>query len=1393
MESVDEHADVAASRAALADAPRSCAAYLDLVAALTALADAEPDPDDRAGQADEPVELLRAAVELADENLPVALARLAALLYWRCTARAEQDAAADDIAADRDEGIAHFGRLWRMAVDADAVPEFVADEFPVVQRVTDLLLQRAQLDRDMRDIDTAVGYASAVLDVLEGPETEPHQAISHYQLAQAHGLREDIRPGTEHDAIAHLRALRDMSPDRHPWHDESAVLLGMQLAQRIARDPGRYGADIDEAMDELRRAEDTLPANVDLAEGRAMLRYWQGTLLVLRHAVLGGDDDDRARAEEILTGIVETGGPTVFVDASRVTLIALRHVGRLPAGLRGTAGTSTPGDWLRQLRETNPDLRLSAAEAAEIDRVVAELSDDFWRNPMTAPIGQWLKVLPIIGTGVTERTPEELARARDLLRDIDMRDDAGNVLMAVMRDTIGVHRADMLRDPDTYREAVDELLATARTVAPDHPMRRVVEDVLAAGMSTRGARPTSADGLSDLVLRLEQVLTELPDDHPDRVRTITDLAITLLRTVPSGKPAIPVGRVRALLAQAIERSATDETTATLMVLLGWCEGMEGVLNDDVALVRRSIERYQRAATLVPPDHQLAIAVHGGLAASLMQRSVMDGSVEDMDAATYYSTLSHPSAGAAGQDAARMLNTVAGYWRNRDRLGADLLDQVVEARADALRYLRLDADSLPAMDATGDFVRPLVGADNELGFPTEGPRLAAFVAAADRLTTALAEREPDSFGYAEDVAMTAMANVGAGFAARDTSKLDIGLRLLSPRCDDTTAPVRRRLRALTIVGGALLMRFMIGRERADIDAAIDRLATARALAGEHPDDIATSDVASLSFQLGQCYMARSDVRRGDRRDAVAAGLAALRARAEDVLLQTGAQRALASAMSATDEAAEVTCWCVESGDATSAVTALEIGRGTVLYAATVDAGLPALLRDGGHPELAQRWEREVSAAGSAPWDLGAAAPVPGGTPIPSDLRRQVFTIIEGTDISSRLFTPPSAADIATALRAAAAEALVYLLPGGGNAPGLAVLVAEDGAVRAEMLPRLHVSPRDRIENFQRAQRNLLTGGGTRDEWSAALLQLCDWAWPAAMGPVLERMIGVRPGTPSRVVLVPVGVLGAVPWHAASRPVATGVRYASQDAIVSYAASARQFVDAVRRGRRPWHERPALARVRDSDLHWDRREMAEIQAHCYPGAPVLGAHGDDDDDADIVRPADVIGLLPGPDGDGASVLHLGCHGNYAPVPVDSSIVLDGDSHLYVRDVLRHARDRPADAPGGLVVLATCVSDLTDNAHDEALTLASAFLAAGGAGVVGTRWPVDDLPTALFMIMFHHYLNFGYPDPATALRATQQWMLNPNRALPPGVSAKLAGPMRRADLAAVRNWAGFTYQGQ
>ncbi|MGW1681177.1 CHAT domain-containing protein [Saccharopolyspora sp. NPDC002376] len=65
---------------------------------------------------------------------------------------------------------------------------------------------------------------------------------------------------------------------------------------------------------------------------------------------------------------------------------------------------------------------------------------------------------------------------------------------------------------------------------------------------------------------------------------------------------------------------------------------------------------------------------------------------------------------------------------------------------------------------------------------------------------------------------------------------------------------------------------------------------------------------------------------------------------------------------------------------------------------------------------------------------------------------------------------------------------------------------------------------------------------------------------------------------------------------------------------------------------------------------------------------------------------------------------------------------------------------------------------------------FIAAGATGVVG-RWEVEDLPTAMFVIVFHHYLNSGYADPASAPRAAQLWMLDPRRRHLSGIPEELA----------------------
>jgi CHAT domain-containing protein len=94
---------------------------------------------------------------------------------------------------------------------------------------------------------------------------------------------------------------------------------------------------------------------------------------------------------------------------------------------------------------------------------------------------------------------------------------------------------------------------------------------------------------------------------------------------------------------------------------------------------------------------------------------------------------------------------------------------------------------------------------------------------------------------------------------------------------------------------------------------------------------------------------------------------------------------------------------------------------------------------------------------------------------------------------------------------------------------------------------------------------------------------------------------------------------------------------------------------------------------------------------------------------------------------------------------------------------------------------------------MTVATAFLAAGAAGVVGSRWDVSGRLTPPFMFMFHHYLVAEGMPPADALRAAQLWMLDPGRALPEGFPPVFAGDIRGQDLTDVAVWAAFGHHGR
>jgi CHAT domain-containing protein len=355
----------------------------------------------------------------------------------------------------------------------------------------------------------------------------------------------------------------------------------------------------------------------------------------------------------------------------------------------------------------------------------------------------------------------------------------------------------------------------------------------------------------------------------------------------------------------------------------------------------------------------------------------------------------------------------------------------------------------------------------------------------------------------------------------------------------------------------------------------------------------------------------------------------------------------------------------------------------------------------------------------------------------------------------------------------------------------VLIRADNVLSLLPLPGLADGPVADYEAAVKAASDADWAGQAWPAWCKALDALCDWAWTAVTGPVLESIPPPQPGRPPRLVLIPTGRLRAVPWHAARRAGADGKpRYAIEDAVFTYAASARQL--AVAAGRRPcsWSERPLLVSNPTGDLAMAQLEGEELRRRYYPGAVYLGQPEDIADGAGT--PGEVLSRLPGGAASQASLLHFGCHATVAGSLAASHLVLAGWQRLPIAAIVAQAQAHDTRAPGFLAVLGACMSDLADVDHDEALTLASAFLAAGATGVIGASWPAADRATALLMLIFHHVLSGTGAHPADALREAQLWMLGRSHQEPDALPTALASAALLRSRGNIHAWAAFTYQG-
>ncbi|RMI45999.1 CHAT domain-containing protein [Streptomyces triticirhizae] len=528
-------------------------------------------------------------------------------------------------------------------------------------------------------------------------------------------------------------------------------------------------------------------------------------------------------------------------------------------------------------------------------------------------------------------------------------------------------------------------------------------------------------------------------------------------------------------------------------------------------------------------------------------------------------------------------------------------------------------------------------------------------------------------------------------------------------------------------------------------------------------------------------------------------------ADDVLLQSGAEHGLSVARAGATHA----LWLArEAGsEPAQAVYALEMGRALVLRAASVARDVPERLEARGERELAARWRAEAG-AGPLPGAAADAFLTPG-------LRRLALDALRER-VPGELLRPPEPKALAAGLTAAGVDALVYLVPGRRpGVPGVALIVRPGGAasltlpelVMDESIPE-RLDDRTPLDRYLDAAANRSrTGGDPRvhsswraaweGHWRVELRGLCDWAGPAVMAPVLNA-VGRPPGRAPRVVLVPCGPLGAVPWHAARVGNEHGAyRYACQSAVISYASSGAEFLRAARRERLPAEAGQLLVADPHLTLVWAEIETAALRAR-YPRALRYGSFLSLTDAGDAAgTPEEVLAALPGGAAP-AAIVHLACHAMAGVHPARSALRLaapengPGDGELTVADILDRAGAAPGTTAGPLVVLSACETDLSTRDHDEALTLATALVSRGATDVIGSRWAIQDGAAAVMMAVFHDALTRGGQAPPDALRAAQLWMLAPDRTPPPGLPRDLAREAARRDLDALHLWAAFTHQG-
>ena len=433
------------------------------------------------------------------------------------------------------------------------------------------------------------------------------------------------------------------------------------------------------------------------------------------------------------------------------------------------------------------------------------------------------------------------------------------------------------------------------------------------------------------------------------------------------------------------------------------------------------------------------------------------------------------------------------------------------------------------------------------------------------------------------------------------------------------------------------------------------------------------------------------------------------------------------------AEEAGFWLAEAGRIGEAAIALEQGRAVSLteVLGREQPALVATLARIGRDDLAARYRAAIA-------EYGAAVASATGDGLRSARQRAwaefdavVRDIKAAAGVSAAVLdaglpgAPPTLDEL---IMAARDGPLVYLAASARG--GYAIIVPPDGAPVYRPLPGLA-----KPDVADQAGRFLPEPGRAQVE------AVVRWLWDGGI-----RALARDLPAGSLVTIVPVGLLGLLPVHAAGGPTAPMQEPADWDYLadrvtVRYAPNARTLLRARDRAAELAQQELALLAVAAPDGGTQQRlDYAVSEVTRIAGQ---WAHADAITDGSPERVWQQLA--------GHAVWHFACHCEVTPDRIlDSALLLDG-ARLGLRAILA----LPSSSRR-LAVLSACETHLSGtHLPDEAVGLPSGLLQAGFAGVVACHWPVLDKATAYLMIRFHELWHGQGLPPAAALAEAQRWL--------------------------------------